>query len=118
MIKSLMKIISDNFRLIRIERGLTQEEFADILDISPSYVYRIEAGQRSLSLKTLLILIWKFEIPPEKIIPSPQSTTDKKWECEFCSLIKYCDDQQINFILCHVKHLISEMQEFLEKNSK
>ena len=115
MIKSLMKIISDNIRILRIERGLTQEQLADILEISPSYVYRIEAGQRNISLKTLLILIWKFDIPPEKIIPCPQIKIDKKWEYEFFSLIKYCDEQQINFILSHLKHLISEMQEYFSK---
>ena len=111
---NLINNIAENIRNIRMKLGLSQEQLADILELSPSSIYRIEAGQRSLSLKTLLKFIWKLDIPPDRIIPSPQKYNKESWEYEFSLLVRYYNDQQISFILRHIRHLIQDMNEYFK----
>lgn len=37
----------------RRKKHLTQEKFAEIIDVSPHYIYEIERGSKSMSLYTL-----------------------------------------------------------------
>lgn len=48
--------------------GLTQEQLAEILDISPRQLQRIESGKKETSLKTLRKLIKVLNIEDEDII--------------------------------------------------
>lgn len=47
----------------RIERNLTQEEFAEEIGISVSYVGQIERGQRKTSIHTLESIGSRLEVP-------------------------------------------------------
>jgi len=40
-------------RVLRDARGLTQEKFADRIEVTPKYVSQLECGQRSPSWETL-----------------------------------------------------------------
>ncbi|MDR6883567.1 helix-turn-helix transcriptional regulator [Bacillus sp. 3255] len=44
-----MKLSPESFRMIRVVYGLTQQEYADLLDCSVSTVSKIEKGYRSLT---------------------------------------------------------------------
>lgn len=55
-------------RKYRIKKRLTQEELAEIINITPRQVQRIENNQSEPSLKTLRKLIKFLEISDEDII--------------------------------------------------
>ncbi|MCM1002969.1 MAG: helix-turn-helix domain-containing protein [Candidatus Gastranaerophilales bacterium] len=48
--KDLYKIIGKNIQTERQKQGLTQETFAELMDVSWSYVSKIESGILNLSL--------------------------------------------------------------------
>lgn len=48
--KDLYKIIGKNIQLERLKQGFTQETFAELMDVSWSYVSKIESGILNLSL--------------------------------------------------------------------
>ena len=48
--KDLYKIIGKNIQNARRKQGLTQETFAELMDVSWSYVSKIEAGLLNLSI--------------------------------------------------------------------
>jgi transcriptional regulator with XRE-family HTH domain len=48
--------LAAGLRRIRIERGLNQADLAGLAQVSPSAISQVEAGQRGLSIDTLLIL--------------------------------------------------------------
>lgn len=52
----------------RKKLGLTQEKLAELLDISPRQLQRIESGQKETSLKTLKKLIKILDISDEDIV--------------------------------------------------
>jgi len=58
------KMIKEN----RIKRGLTQEELAEILDISWRQLQRIEKNEEQTKIKTLKKLIKILKIPDKEII--------------------------------------------------
>ena len=55
-------------REYRIMRNITQEELAELLNITPRQVQRIESGQSRPSLKTLKLIIKMLEISDEDIV--------------------------------------------------
>ena len=48
--KDLYKIIGKNIQRERKKKGLTQEGFAELMDVSWSYVSKIESGVLNLSI--------------------------------------------------------------------
>lgn len=49
----LQKAVGLNLRAYRLERGLSQEAFADVLGVHRTYMGGIERGERNLTLKSL-----------------------------------------------------------------
>ena len=52
----------------RIRRGYTQEQLAEILDISPRHMQRIEADFKSTKIKMLIKIINVLKIEDKDII--------------------------------------------------
>lgn len=53
LIQTLMTLIGNNVRQCRMERGLTQEELANMVEVDPSTIARIEGGSRMMSILNL-----------------------------------------------------------------
>ena len=58
---------SHNLRRLRLHKGLTQEQLADIIGISPGYLSQIETPShpQPLSMKTLFAIADYFKVPPK-----------------------------------------------------
>ena len=52
--KDLCKIIGKNIQVERQKQGLTQETFAELMNVTWSYVSKIESGVINLSLGKIL----------------------------------------------------------------
>jgi transcriptional regulator with XRE-family HTH domain len=53
--EQLTQILADNIRFFRIQRGLSQEELAEICGVHRTYVGSVERGERNVTLSTLEI---------------------------------------------------------------
>jgi transcriptional regulator with XRE-family HTH domain len=60
-----LNLVGDKVRLHRKERGLTQEELAEMSDLQSAYIGGIERGERNISLLTLEKIIKSLNISPE-----------------------------------------------------
>lgn len=49
----LQRIVGRNLRHIRLERGYSQEAFADYMGVHRTYMGAVERGERNLTLQTL-----------------------------------------------------------------
>jgi transcriptional regulator with XRE-family HTH domain len=49
----LQRTLGDNLRAYRQARGLSQEAFADVLEVHRTYMGGIERGERNLTLKSV-----------------------------------------------------------------
>lgn len=54
--EELSKKVGERIKSLRIQRGITTRDFADMANISHSYRHEIEAGQVNPSLSTLYAL--------------------------------------------------------------
>ena len=66
--KELCKIIGKNIQNERQEKGLTQETFAELMNVSWSYVSKIESGVINLSLGKILQIADFLEIDVARIL--------------------------------------------------
>jgi transcriptional regulator with XRE-family HTH domain len=60
--KHLLRIIGGNIRKIRLERGLTQEGFAELIGIHWKTLGYIEAGKRDFGASTLTMIMMRLKI--------------------------------------------------------
>jgi len=60
----MQQTVGRNLRLLRIARGLSQEEFADFLGVHRTYLGGIERGERNLTLKSLERIAHQIEVDP------------------------------------------------------
>jgi len=66
----LEKILGEELRKIREEKGLSQEELGFKSDYHRTYISQIERGQKSVSLKAVFKISDALEIVPSKLINS------------------------------------------------
>jgi len=64
---SILKKFGNRVRLFRVQRNLTQEKLAEITDLHPTYIGRVERGERNLSLKNIEVFAKAFGIPIEDL---------------------------------------------------
>lgn len=66
----LLKILAENVRAFRLEKGLSQEALADVSSLHRTYVGSIERMERNASLATLELLAEALGIGvPELLTP-------------------------------------------------
>ena len=52
----LLKRFGKNVKIERVKKDLTQEQLAEILDVSQNFIACIETGKQNMSLAKILIL--------------------------------------------------------------
>lgn len=62
-----LKSVGNNIRSIRIEQGLTLEEFANKAELNLSYLGKIERGEKNVTLLTLEKIINTLNIAPTSL---------------------------------------------------
>ena len=66
MTNSTIKIIQSNIKKYRQQKKFTQEKLSEICGISCDYLSEIERGKKTPSLKRLLLIADKLDVPPEQ----------------------------------------------------
>jgi transcriptional regulator with XRE-family HTH domain len=79
--------IGNIIREARLNQGLTQEELAELVDVTPAYIGHIERNQRSFSLQTLVRLVTELDIDMNYLFSEDVSTDDEKIIVDFKQLI-------------------------------
>jgi len=68
----LLKTLAENLRYLRQQKGLSQEEFAEICGYHRTYISAIECGRRNITLMVLESLAVALEVSV------PDLLTEKK----------------------------------------
>ncbi|WP_307827993.1 helix-turn-helix transcriptional regulator [Nocardioides sp. SYSU D00038] len=63
--------MGENLRRYRVERGLSQEQFAEVLGFHRTYVGGLERGERNLSLQGVERLARLLQVEPLDLFQAP-----------------------------------------------
>ncbi len=64
----LQRAVGHNLRAYRDARGLSQEAFADVLEIHRTYMGSVERGERNLTLKSVERFASRIEVDPLSLL--------------------------------------------------
>ena len=64
----LQKTVGRNLRAYRMERGLSQEAFAEVLGVHRTYMDGVERGERNLTLKSVERMAEKLEMEARDLL--------------------------------------------------
>ena len=80
--------IGDVIREARLNQGLTQEELAELIDVTPAYIGHIERNQRSFSLQTLVKLATELDIDMNYLFSDSTPSDEEQVIIDFKQLVK------------------------------
>jgi transcriptional regulator with XRE-family HTH domain len=69
----MRKLVGQNVRRIRLERGLTQEQFCDLSGFSQQYVSGLETGRRNPTIVTIYELAKALGVSHLDLVQPPPS---------------------------------------------
>lgn len=87
-----IKYISKNIKHYRERFRLTQEKLAEILEVSPHYIYELERGTRQPSLKMLLQIAEIFHVTVDCLVS--ENISESNTENKLNSLISGLTNEQ------------------------
>ena len=68
--EEVVKVVGENIRRLRKERGLSQEELSEDSNITPGYLSDIENNKKSVSLETLVSIANALQVSPSELLRS------------------------------------------------
>lgn len=67
----MRKLVGENFKRVRLLKGLTQEEFSDLSGFSQQYISGLEGGRRNPTVVTLYELATALGISHLELLRPP-----------------------------------------------
>ena len=64
----LQKVVGRNLRAYRLERGLSQEDFAEVVGVHRTYMGGLERGERNLTLQSLERIAEELGVPVRELL--------------------------------------------------
>jgi transcriptional regulator with XRE-family HTH domain len=64
----LQRVVGENVRAYRKEKGLSQEAFAEVLGFHRTYIGGLERGERNLTLKNVERIAGRLDLEPLSLL--------------------------------------------------
>lgn len=94
--------IGSRLRALRQDRRLTQEELAELAEIHPTFLAKIEAGQRLPSLVVIKRLANALGVPTASIVSAVDecewASPEDRVADELVALLKGCTGEELEFV--------------------
>ncbi|MCI9280987.1 MAG: helix-turn-helix transcriptional regulator [Bacilli bacterium] len=71
---TLKEVFGKNMRYYRYKKGLTQEKFAEKVDLNPSYISEIESGKYGPKFEKIELISKVLEIEPHILFQETKNT--------------------------------------------
>lgn len=91
------KLIGKKIKIARREKGLTQEELAEELDVSVSFISQVETGKKRFNLSRISEISEILEKPVGYFIDGYEGINSDKEE--IICLLKKMDEKQLKMVL-------------------
>lgn len=103
-------LIGKRLKKAREDKGITQEKLSEYLDVSNSYVSKIERGKTSLNLNTFSTICDYLGVSMPFILTGSVSSSDNYMRNEIADLINKCSPAKVAL----AAKIIKEISDFKE----
>ena len=101
-------IIGRRIKEARMERKISQEELAEKMEISVSFISRWETGRAKINLKRLIEISKILEVTTDFLISGSETETRNYLSREFNDILEKCNSNQQKFIY-RIAELVTQM---------
>ncbi len=91
-------VIGERLKRARKEKGLTQEQLAEKIDVSIAFLSRIERGSSQINLKRLTQICELLDVTEGDILNGVSNNSNKYLDFEFANLLQKCSSSQQKLI--------------------
>ena len=92
------KAIGRRIKIARIRTGLTQEELADRVGISPTHISNVETGSTRVSLTSLVHLANELGVTMDDLLCENLEKARAQLEKDLSDILEDCDEREIRII--------------------
>ena len=113
--------IGSYIRGLRKKQRITQSELADRIDRSVSYVSRIESGEKSLSLETLVLIANALNTSADYLLTDNLNYTPAHSNVLFSELLADCTEYERRVLydtVVTLKHTLRENRKTINRSRK
>ncbi len=101
-------IIGERLKKARIQKGYTQEQLAEKIDVSVAFLSRVERGNAKINLNRLNQLCDLLEISEGNILTGVGSNSNNYLNKDFSNLLKGCPPEKLKLIYDIAKVIIEQ----------
>lgn len=95
----------------RMRCGMTQEQTAEYINVSTTYIGLVERGERSVTLEKLVLFSKCFHVTVDYLLQDSIPLTDSLQDKQLLSLWSSANEQERNLILSITQSVLSGSQE-------
>lgn len=99
--------LGNAIRQARLDRGLTQEELAELADITPTHLKHIESEHRKPSIEVLFQLVHILHFSLDNLF-LPDGDEKKKLQNTAGLLLGQCDEKQLRIVIALLNAMLQE----------
>lgn len=113
-----IRLIAENIRKLREQRDMTQEELAELAGISQSHLSKIEAGSRTIGMKTYEKILEALGAFP--LLVSEVERIEKHEELleRFLCIAKECSEVELRFFIDTLESMKDNMDKMKSDEEK
>ena len=108
------KIIGNNIKRERKQMGMSREELAEIIDLTPAHMGLIERGERGASHVVLERITKVFDVSYDRIYtnideigPNGEKTAKDAYYQQIFALVSVMDETALNVIVSIIKSILN-----------
>ena len=104
--------IGERIRYIRTQKGLSQEELAELADVSAVYMCNVERGDKSVSLKVLIAVANALNVTVDSLLADTMASADTAKDKEVFSILGDCSKEESDIITKSMRALKQILREY------
>lgn len=98
-------LLGNSIRETRLERGLSQEQLAEFVDITPTHMKHIESGHRLPSIEVLYKIVIELRMSLDAVFLPRHDSSSELYE-KLTFQIGQCDEKQLEILYATVNAML------------
>jgi transcriptional regulator with XRE-family HTH domain len=100
------KLLGERIRKYRLKKGYSQEKLAEIVNISTTFVSRIERGNAKTSLEVLARISMALETTPGYFLSGTLYSTDEYLRNDIFKMLEGCSPYEVKLVSNIIKSIV------------